>query len=198
MYFFDQEAQKAAENFNAAGRIEEYDGDYLHINDCNFAAAKSNMFIKESIFQKIEITQDGTVTKTLTIDYKNPQPPSDCNLEKGELCLNGPYRDWFRVYTPLGSELVEVSGSEVEVETKEELGKTVFEGFFGDKHPLRPLGSAKVILKYKLPFKVQKGKGYRLLIQKQPGTYGYDYSLELNGQRQEFTLTTDKEIKLEL
>ncbi len=163
LYFFDEEAQKSAENFKAAGRIEDYDGDYLHINDCNFAAAKSNMFIKESVEQKIEVAQDGTVTKTLTIDYKNPEPPSDCNLEKGELCLNGPYRDWFRIYVPKGSELIEASGSEVEIESHEELGKTVFEGFFGDKHPLRPLGSARVILKYRLPFKVQDE--YRLFIQ---------------------------------
>lgn len=196
LYFFDEEAQKAAENFNAAGRIRDYDGDYLHINDCNFAGAKSNMFIKESVEQRIEIAQDGTLEKTLTIDYKNPEPPSDCNLEKGELCLNGPYRDWFRVYVPKGSELIEASGSEVEMESYEEFEKTVFEGFFGDDHPLRPLGSAKIILKYKLPFKVKDE--YRLFIQKQPGTYGYQYSVELNGQKEEFELKTDREIKLKM
>jgi len=132
LYFFDEKAQKAAEDFNAAGRIREYQGDYLHINDCNFAGAKSNMFIKEHVNQKIEIAADGTVTKTLTIDYKNPAPPSNCDLEKGELCLNGPYRNWFRIYVPRGSRLIEASGSEVEMKTTEDLGKTVFEGFFGD------------------------------------------------------------------
>lgn len=197
LYFFDEKAQKAAENFNAAGRIKDYDGDYLHINDCNFAAAKSNMFIKENVEQQIEIGQDGTVVKILTIDYKNPEPPSDCNLEKGELCLNGPYRNWFRVYVPKGSELIEASGSEVEMETYEDLGRTVFEGFFGDKYPLRPLGSAKVILKYALPFKVKDE--YSLFIQKQPGTYGYEYSIILNGEEVErFDLITDKEIKLKM
>ncbi len=194
LYFFDEEGQKAAEDFNAAGRIKEYDGDYLHINDCNFAGAKSNMFIKENVEQKIEVDNDGTVTKTLTIDYKNPEPASDCNLEKGDLCLNGPYRNWFRVYVPQGSELIESSGSEVEMEIYDDLGKTVFEGFFGDKHPLRPLGSAKVVLKYKLPFKI--GDEYRLFIQKQPGTYGYQYSLEFEDQIEEFELMTDKEIRL--
>ena len=194
LYFFDEKGQKAAEDFNAAGRIKEYDGDYLHINDCNFAGAKSNMFIKENIEQKIEVGSDGTVTKTLTIDYKNPEPASDCNLEKGDLCLNGPYRNWFRIYVPQGSELIESSGSEVEMETYDGLGKTVFEGFFGDTHPLRPLGSAKVVLKYKLPFKIEDE--YRLFIQKQPGTDGYQYSLEFEDQTEEFELTTDKEIRL--
>jgi len=197
LYFLDEEAQKAAENFNAAGRIRDYDGDYLHINDCNFAGAKSNMFIKESVEQKIEIAQDGTLVKTLTIDYKNPEPPSDCDLEKGELCLNGPFRKWLRVCVPVGSELIEGSGSQVDMESYEEFGKTVFEGFFGDKYPLRPLGSARVILKYRLPFKVQDE--YRLFIQKQPGTYGYEYSIIADGEEvEQFDLVSDKEVRFQL
>jgi len=199
LYFFDEEGQQAAEAFRAAGRIREYDGDYLHINDCNFAGAKSNMFIRENVSQEIEISGDGTITKTLTIDYKNPEPASDCNLEKGELCLNGPYRNWFRVYVPQGSELIDSNGSEVEMKIYEEFDKTVFEGFFGDKHPLRPEGAAKVVLKYKLPFKVSKGEDYRLFIQKQPGTYGYEYLIFVDGEEVErFDLLTDKEIKLKI
>ena len=199
LYFFDEEAQKSAENFNASGRINDYEGDYLHINDCSFSGAKSNMFIKESVKQEVEIAQDGAVVKTLTIDYKNPEPASDCNLEKGELCLNAPYRNWFRVYVPKGSELIEASGSETEVESYEDFGKTVFEGFFGDKYPLRPLGSAKLVLRYKLPFKIQKGEKYQLFIQKQPGTYGYEYAVVVDGEEIEgFSLLTDKEIEFQM
>jgi hypothetical protein len=196
LYFFDEEAQKSAEAFKAAGRIEDYEADYFHLNDCNFAGAKSNMFIKQQVEQQIEIAGDGTVTKTISIDYKNPAPPSDCNLEKGELCLNGPYRNWFRIYVPQGSELLESSGSEVEMKTYESLGKTVFEGFFGDQYPLRPLGSAKLAFKYKLPFQVQDE--YRLYIQKQPGTSGYQYVVEIDGEREEFELQTDKELRFKL
>jgi len=120
-------------------------------------------------------------------------------LEKGELCLNGPYRNWFRVYVPQGSELIDSNGSEVEMKIYEEFDKTVFEGFFGDKHPLRPEGAAKVVLKYKLPFKVSKGEDYRLFIQKQPGTYGYEYLIFVDGEEVErFDLLTDKEIKLKI
>jgi len=135
------------------------------------------------------------VTKTVTIDYKNPQPASDCNLERGELCLNGLYRDWVRVYVPKGSELIESNGSEVEVATYEDLDKTVFEAFYGDKSPLRPLGKAQLVFKYKLPFKVEKDKPYGLLIQKQPGTYGYEYSVNFAGKQDTFELKTDREIK---
>lgn len=194
-YFFDEEIQKTMEVLNAGGRIKEYDGDYLHVNDCNFAGAKSNMYIKESFTQDIEIAGDGTVTKTLTIDYKNPAPASNCNLEAGELCLNGLYRDWVRVYVPKGSELISSNGSEVTVKTYEDLDKTVFEAFYGDQSPLRPQGKAELTFKYKLPFKVDKSQPYKILIQKQPGTYGYENIINLGKKTQTFELKTDRELK---
>jgi len=195
LYFFEENIQKTMEVLNASGRIKEYDGDYLHVNDCNFAGAKSNMFIKESFLQEIEVEADGSIVKTLTIDYKNPAPPSNCNLEAGELCLNGLYRDWVRVYVPKGSELIEVKGSEVEAKTYEDLGKIVFEAFYGDQSPLRPQGKAQLVFKYRLPFKYDKSQPYKILIQKQPGTYGYENIINFNGQEQTFELKTDREIK---
>lgn len=195
LYFFDESIQTTVEALNASARLKDYDGDYLHVNDCNFAGAKSNMFIKETLTQEIEVASDGTITKTLTIDYKNPAPPSNCNLEAGELCLNGLYRDWVRVYVPKGSELIEIKGSEVEAKTYEDLGKTVFEAFYGDQSPLRPEGKAQLVFKYKLPFKYDKSQPYKILIQKQPGTYGYENIINFNGQEQTFELKTDREIK---
>jgi len=197
-YFFDEKVQQAFESFNMAGRVRETAGDYFYLVDCNFAGAKSNLFIKQQVEQKIEVGGDGSLIKEVIISYKNPSPPSNCNLEKGELCLNGLYRNWFRLYVPKGSTLLESSGSEVPVKTAEDLGKTVFEGFYGDDYPLRPLGSAKLIFKYKLPFGADKSSGHKLLIQKQPGTDGAQYSVELGGQREEFELKMDKELTLKI
>ncbi|MFZ5366457.1 MAG: DUF4012 domain-containing protein [Patescibacteria group bacterium] len=194
-YFPDEKVQGAVESFNIAGRIKDYDGDYFHLNDTSFSGAKSNFFISQEVEQKIEI-KDGKVVKTVTVEYKNPSPPSNCNLEAGQLCLNAPYRDWFRFYVPKGARLLESSGSEVEVKTYEELGKTVFEGFFGDKYPLRPQGSAKLVFKYELPNPVKKE--YKLLIQKQPGTDEPEYSIILGNQKQEFELKTDRELKFKI
>jgi len=100
-----------------------------------------------------------------------------------------------RLYVPKGSILLDSSGSEVEVQTYEDLGKTVFEAFYGDKYPLRPLGSGKVIFRYKLPFKLRKGGEYKMLIQKQPGTKDHLYAIKINGQEEIFELKNDKEIK---
>ena len=172
------------------GRIKTYDGDYLHVNDVNFAGAKSNMYVKEAVEQKIETAGDGTITKTVTINYKNPQPPDDCSLERGELCLNGELRNVLRLYVPKGSILLDSNGSEVKVTSYEELDKTVFEGFLR----VRPMGSAQIQLKYQLPFKAQKGKEYKMLIQKQGGKGGEEYIVNYGSRTEKFTLETDREI----
>lgn len=195
IYLLDEKEQKAVEAFNLGGRVRNFEeGDYQLLVDANFAGAKSNLFIKQKIEERIEVGPEGEITKSVVITYNNPYPPSDCNLLTGGLCLNGLYRNWFRFYVPKGSVLLEMTGSEVEPLVYEDLGKTVFEGFFGDKFPLRPQSMAKVSLKYKLPFKYESKKPYKLLIQKQPGVEKYDMVVEFNGQKQEFELREDKEL----
>lgn len=194
-YLFDEKAQKAVEAFNMAGRVRETQGDYTMLIDTNLGGAKSDLFIDRKIDQTIETGADGIVTKTVTVTYNNPFKASNCNLLAGELCLNGLYRNYFRLYVPLGSKLLESTGSEVEVTTSEDLGKTVFAGFYGDKAPLRPQSKTKVSFKYQLPFKAISGEVYKLLIQKQPGIDRYAYSVTYNGKVDEFELVADKEIQ---
>lgn len=194
IYLKNETAQRGIEALNYAGRIKDYPGDYIHINDTNFGGAKANMFTSHYIEQKTEIKDNGEAITTLTIDYKNPFEPSDCNLEHGQLCLNAPLRNWFRIYVPKGSQLIDSKGSEVRVETYEDLGKTVFDGFL----QARPMGTARLTLKYKLPFSIKKGEEYKLLIQKQPGTIGHEYKLNIGGHIEKFKLTIDKELKIKL
>lgn len=192
-YLFDFKAQSGIEALNAAGRIKSFEGDYLHINEANLGGAKANLFVKEEVSQNIEIGGDGTITKTIKIGYANPHPPSDCNLERGNLCLNATFRNWIRVYVPKGSILIDSKGSEVKVTSYEDLGKTVFDGFL----TVRPLGKATYTLSYRLPFKLQKNSPLLLLIQKQPGTYSNKYVINVKGKKvEQFELTTDKKMKL--
>jgi len=179
VYFPDEKLQKGIEGIGVAGRIKEFDGDYFHFNDSNFGGAKSNLFITQKIKQEYT-SKGGVISKKVTINYKNSAPASNCNLEKGGLCLNGLYRDWFRLYVPQGSQLTKLVGSEVEAVVYDELGKTVFEGFFGDKYPLRPEGIAKVTYQYELPF--ENKKELRLLIQKQPGKRAVVHEVFLDGK----------------
>jgi len=191
---YNKDAQSGIEALNAAGRIRSFEGDYLHINQANFGGAKSNMFITETVTQNYETASDKTITKKITINYKNPHAPSDCNLERGNLCINAVLRDWVRIYVPLGSKLIDSKGSEVKMISYDELGKTVFEGFL----TVRPKGSATFSIAYTLPFKV-KDESLPLLIQKQPGTGGNEYTLQVNGSKiDNFKLLTDKETKIKL
>lgn len=198
-YFPDEKVQAAMEAFNIAGRINDYEHDYFHLNDCNFGGAKANMFIEEKVTQEIEKQGDGSIVKTVTVEYRNPSPHSvGCDLESGGLCLNAPYRNWFRLYVPQGSELIESQGSEEEVKVYEDLGKTVFEGYYGKEAPLYTDGGlTRLIFKYKLPFKAEKGD-YQLLIQKQPGTDDHQYVIELGSQQEEFVLENDQEVRLRI
>jgi hypothetical protein len=187
-YFPDDKNQKLAEEMNAAGRILDSEGDYLHINDTNFGGAKSNLFITQKVDEEIEVGQDGSVTKSITITYNNPAPASNCNLEAGKLCLNGVYRDWVRIMVPKGSELVQAVGSEVEVLTKEDLGKTVFEGFF----TMRPQSSSKLVFKYKLPMKMTGA--YKYFIQKQPGKDTVIHDIVINGKPHTVEVASDAKL----
>lgn len=194
-YFHDNDSQKGVESLNVAGRIQDYKGDYLHISDVNFAGAKSNLFVQKSVKYDLKSESDGSLTATLTINYRNPSPGSNCNLEAGQLCLNGILRNWLRIYVPKGAQLLDFTGSEKATQTYDELGKTVFEGF----HTVKPEGVAEVIVKYQLPHKVKKGETYHLLIQKQPGTDAEDYSIIINGgEIEKLKLLTDKEITFKI
>ena len=191
MFYFpdDPAMQQAADAFNASGRVKEFEGDYFYINDTNFAGAKSNLYVQQAVDQVIDVAGDGTITKTVTVTYTNPEPADDCNLESGGLCLNGLLRDWVRLYVPEGSQLVEVLGSGIEATVNKELGKTVLEAFI----ELRPESRTKLIYKYTLPFK--KSGDYRLLIQKQPGAKNHHYLVTLGSNTQEFDLDADRELK---
>lgn len=211
-YFHDEEAQKAAESFNMAGRImtaeetaavlsyEEGNGwDYLHINNSNMAGAKANMFVTDTVEKDTTVESDGSLTTTLMIEYDNPHPGSDCGLESGGLCLNAPLRNWVRIYVPQGSTLVESKGSispqdekAKPMDTYDELGKTVFEGFL----IVNPLGKARLEVTYKTPMNLQEDGKYRLLLQKQAGTSEQEFTLKLNGKtRDKFEVISDTELE---
>ena len=183
-YLMDAKVEAAVSDFGVGGIIKDYNGDYLHISDANLGGRKSNLYAYEEVEQDIEIAKDRSVTKTVTITYKNP--------EKQDGWLNSVLPTWVRIYVPKGSQLIAAEGLEAKGDAYEDLGKTVFAGFF----QLRPEGVAKVTFKYKLPFKVS-GQ-YNLLIQKQPGTDGFLYTINLGKHTEEFYLKTDKEVKIGL
>lgn len=197
-YFMDPEIEKAATLANITGAINPAPGmDYFHLNDANMSSAKTNLFLTQKIKHEIT-TKDGKVEHKVSVTYTNPSRASNCNLEKGDLCLNAPkYRNWFRFYVPTGSTMIKMTGSEVEPLQYEELGKQVFEGFYGDKYPLYAQSSSKTSIQYLSS--IPASPDYNLYLQKQPGTKPMEYELYVNGQLHEkFDWTADKTIHLSL
>lgn len=184
-YMHDSKEQSALSMLNWTGEIKNPAGDYLHINDSNFAGGKSNLYVTQTVTLDMNVQKDGTVKKKITINYDNPQPFGTW--------LNGINRDYVRFYVPKGSKLITSKGSESAVTTIEDLDKTVFEAFI----TVRPQNFRKLEIKFTSPYKPQ-GK-YELLVQKQPGAKDFKYKINLNGKQvANFDLKTDKTFNFNL
>ncbi len=184
LFMHDPKVQNSLYKLNWTGQIKDFEGDYLHINDANFAGGKSNLYVEQTVTQEITTQKDG-IRKKITVEYKNPQPFG--------VWLNGINRDYVRVYVPKGSKLISSKGSDDQVNTIEDLGKTVFEAFI----QVRPQNSRKLEIEYIVPY--QPKDKYKLLIQKQPGAKDFQYKIKINGrQKADFKLDTDREFKFDL
>lgn len=186
MFFMhDEKTQAALSKLNWTGEIKTSKGDYLHVNDSNFAGGKSNLYVEEGVELDID---PKTGKHKLTINYSNPQPYN--------AWLNGINRDYIRIYVPRGANLISSNGSDTKVTTQEDegLNKTYFEAFI----QVRPQNSRTISFEYELQDKFS-GKEYPILIQRQPGTKDFKYTVKVNGkQKASFNLDADKELKLSL
>lgn len=184
IYMADEKAENALKTFGIAGSVDNSDADYLSIIDANLGGRKSNLYVTQEVEQEVKIAKDGSVEKSVSVTYKNPAAYDGW--------LNSVLPNWVRVYVPKGSQLMSFDGAETKADPYEDLGKTVFAGYF----QLRPQGIAKITLTYKLPFKVS-GE-YNLLLQKQPGTDAPLYTLKVGKYNEEFNLTTDKQFNIKI
>lgn len=190
-YFLDEEAQKAAESAGAAGRmLPKDDQDFVAIINANLGGAKSNLFTEYEVEQTVSAPENGMITKTLTITYKNTRKGDNCNLEAGLLCLNATLQDWTRIYVPAGSQLIDAQGFTEQAKTYDEAGFTVIDGFF----KLEPLGTAKLRLEYQVPY--QDTETYNLEIWKQGGIENYKMLLDVNGSQEEVIVDQDQQVEL--
>jgi len=191
IYLFDEKAQAAAETINAAGRLKaEVNADFLAIVNANLGGAKSNLFINYDVVQTVSAPENGKITKTVEITYKNNRRGDNCNLEAGLLCLNSTLRDWTRLYVPAGAELVEAQGFTNEPRTYEEQGFQVFDGFF----ILEPNSQAKLRLTYTVPYADEKE--YRIKLWKQGGVSAFETLLDINDSQEKVLVDTDKVVKV--
>jgi len=193
MYFMDEEVQKSAEVINAAGRLPaNVDGDFLAVVNANLGGAKSNLFVSYDMHQVIESApENGELTKTIEITYKNSRKGDNCNLEAGLLCLNSTLRDWTRLYIPAGSKLVDAQGFTAAPQVYEESGFTVIDGFF----MLEPMASAKLKLTYTIPY--TDTEEYRIKLWKQGGLGEIPVLFDVTGGEEQVNFVEDMVYKTE-
>ena len=186
LYYIDDTLEKAAEAINLAGRMQppESGEDFFAVVNANLGGAKSNLFITYEMLQQVEAPTEGMIKKTVEITYKNNRRADNCNLEAGLLCLNSTLRDWTRIYVPQGSKLVDATGFTKEAKVYDELGFTVFDGFF----ILEPNSVAKLKLTYSVPYSKEN---YQLKLWKQGGITDYPLTMEVTGGRDQLTINKD-------
>lgn len=186
MYFLEDKFQAAAEKINAAGIMTPpEESDFLAIIDANLGGAKSNLFTNYEVEQIVSAPENGKITKTVEITYKNTRKADNCNLEAGKLCLNSTLQDWNRLYLPLGSELVDAQGFSNEPKVYDENGFTVVDGFFS----LEPLGVAKIKVTYTVPY--TDTETYTVKLWKQGGLETIPTLMDVTGGQEKIELTKD-------
>lgn len=189
VYNFDLEAQALLEKYNLAGRIvDPIEGDYSYVVSTNLGGDKTNWFVTKKVDHTIAKENDKWV-HTVKLTYKYIQP-SDSFAPFVKR-----FRDWVRVYAPVGSEIISVDGTEDGTATDQERNKTYFTGYL----ELGPDETKILTFKYYLPSSVMKDSGmYSLYVEKQPGTDGDQYGVTVNGKTETFSPKTDYIYKAKL
>ncbi|MFH1582746.1 MAG: DUF4012 domain-containing protein [Candidatus Falkowbacteria bacterium] len=166
-YLTDNQLENIAVANGWAGEIKNYYGDYFMVVDANLAALKTDAVMSRSINYRATEGANGLLS-TLTINYAH----------NGEIdWKTSAYKSYTRVYVPLGSQLIKISGYEAkQIDIGNEAGKT----WFGFYLTVAPGEINNIILDYKLPLSIMLNNNYGLYIQKQPGKeLGY-LSVDLN------------------
>src|SRR3989339_544716 len=178
IYSEDESTQKALVDFGWAGQALNYNKDYLAVVATNIAGGKTDNNIYQTIDHQAQISPSGEIINTIKITraYKS----DDEALFAG---IYGGNASYLRIYAPLGSEFIEAIGfdkipdnyfagndnaqidkdlapeeikmidnaSATEIFTS--LDRTVFANWM----TLTPGQTKTVLIKYKLPFKLDFG-----------------------------------------
>lgn len=170
VYSTDLSVQNILEENNWAGALSGGDkSDFLAVRDYNAGINKVDIYIDRDIEYKINIGLKDNPEATLKIKYKYEREPG-LYRKYGNLASDKyiQYKNILKVYAPSGAKLIDYDGYDGYIDEEAEDSKTVFKG----RLTLNPDTEKSIILRYKLPFKIEKE--YRLIVSKQPGVPVFD------------------------
>lgn len=178
IYSQDQDIQDYLVNFGWAGQALDYNRDYLAVINTNIAGGKTDNNIHQIIDHQAQILANGEIINTIKItrSYQSDENSMFAGIYGGNA-------SYLRVYTPLGSQFIEAVGfdkipdnyfvendnSQIDKDLSQEeikmidknssteiftsLNRTVFANWM----TLAPGQTKTVLIKYKLPFKLDFG-----------------------------------------
>ncbi len=203
LYFLDPELQHIVIDNNLGGKLYETNKDYLSVVHTNIGGYKTDGVIEDSMKINTKIQDNGAIINTVTVNRNHKGGDSEYEW------WNKDNIDYMRIYIPKGARILQSKGftdrgekkspdgiasfdqdadlvavnstlihnKDWRIDTFEESGKSVIGGWLVTK----PKEISQITVEYELPFKVQKGDIYSLILQKQSGSIGvrYQYNLEL-------------------
>jgi len=186
VYVFDPEAQVLVDKYEMGGRIkQDTKGDYSMVVSTNLGGDKTNWFVKKSVNHKLEKSGDKWL-RTVNIVYKYENPD-------GEFApFVKQFKDWVRVYAPIGSEFISVDGSEDGTMTDQENNRVWYSAFI----TAQPGDTKEVTFKYYIPSNLVGEKEYNLYLQKQAGVNGEKYTVSYGTKTVDVDLVNFKEVTI--
>ncbi len=196
--FFDRnsETEKGFEDYNWSGNLTATDYDYLDIVNSNLGGKKTDLDVDMTAQLKSEVTSGGDILNTLTytrtqkinlarpdknIVYTRFYVPEGAKLVAATGFNQKPFykadgSGYYDYTTDLKNPYKVDSDLEaidktitVDPASSTAIGKESGKTFFGNWIETSPGQTTTIVIKYKLPFKLDSKK-YSLLIQKQPGS----------------------------
>lgn len=168
-YSNDSEIQSVLLAKGWAGEIKQTTGDYLLWADANLASLKTDKVIERELFYSFAPISTGKYAATVKMKYVN----------KGSFTkFTTRYRTYARVFLPVGSQFISVSGSSTSDQGIEN-GKQWFGAFI----VIEPGKTGELVWQFYLAPKVAeqiKNNSYNLLVQKQAGIIASALTLDLD------------------
>lgn len=158
-YVNDKSIEEAILVQNWGGKIQDFSGDYLHINVANIGGAKSSLNVSQKVDYEVE-NQQGLLFGDLTITRTHGGTG---------IWPDGKNRSWVKVLVPKGSTLKQAKLDGKDIMTKVEKGEEAGKDYFATWVLVAPGTSAVLHLNYLLPLSQDN---YQLLMQKQSGNLG--------------------------
>lgn len=145
---------------------------HVYSIDANLGVNKANYYVNKTVQMRTDIDEDGNITNILATTMINNSP--------SEVFPGGTYKNYYQVYVPSASDVTTVDIDGQVIRTFDEKSTGYFK-VIGVLVEVPPKGTKTVTVEYELADPLPTGnKSYQLVVQKQIGSFNYDFGFEIN------------------